>query len=160
MPYTRSRLIGAAGRCARRSRAGAALAVTQGRSGSPADRDRAVDHVLGHLAVGRPLAAGDGDQARRRETTIVWSRESAAVARAVAGLHQRTQAGEDAQHVAGDGGRAQVARGVRQEELDLLRQRRAARARLRGTGVSVVPTTSARATASRTARGRRRSAGP
>ena len=52
--------------------------VTQGRSASRARVGRLVDGVLGHVAVGRPLAAGVVSSPEA-SMWIVWSRDSAAV---------------------------------------------------------------------------------
>jgi len=37
--------------------------------------DRLVDGLLGHQAVGRPLAAGDRDQSRRGDQDLVLARQ-------------------------------------------------------------------------------------
>ncbi|GIV59844.1 MAG: hypothetical protein KatS3mg043_0933 [Rhodothermaceae bacterium] len=65
---------------------------------------RLVDGVLGHLAVGGPLAAGDGDEPRAGDVERVVPRDLGRFRPVVAGVHERAEAGEDAQHVGGGWG--------------------------------------------------------
>ena len=74
-------------------------AAPAGGAGEPVEvLDHHVDGVLGHLAVGRELAAGDGDDARLGAGDLVPAREVGG-ATARRRLHERTQARPGAEHV-------------------------------------------------------------
>ena len=127
-----------------------------GRRQQAADFGRAIDAVLGHPAVGRPLAAHDRNQRTRRHADHMVAAELRGVAR-IAAAGQRANAGEDGADVA----RLRLARPVGcdrfQQELDLGRQRpRLERSTRRAACRSCRPSR-ARARESRRSRGRRAS---
>ena len=88
-----------------------------------AARHGAVQHVLGHRAIGRPLAAGDRDQARAADDDGVLAGHGLRVLAVLArGLDQRPQADPHRPHVAALRCTQQVAPGLLQDEVHLLRK--------------------------------------
>ena len=83
-----------------------------------------VDAVLRHMAIGGPLAAADGDEAGVFDANGVVAGKRRGVA-GISGAHQRTNAGEDAGHIAAVGLLREVEGRGPEHELDfpLLRHR-------------------------------------
>ncbi|MNL02291.1 hypothetical protein D3C87_1227920 [compost metagenome] len=81
--------------------------------------DRRFHHILGHLAIGGPLAAGDRDQARLRHQNRMFARQRRG-GRLASRLDQRPQPGPDAGHVGARGVAGQVACRRLQDEIDVV----------------------------------------
>ena len=79
-----------------------------------------VDAILGHVAVGGPLAAGDGEQAGGVDVDDMVARESGGFAVA---LDERAQAYVDGEHIGAGGRTNEEARGSVENELDLFFER-------------------------------------
>src|SRR6266545_2185510 len=75
--------------------------------------------ILGHVPIGRPLAPGDGEQSALIDVDGVVARQRGGVV-AVAGFHERTNAGESAENVRAGWLLVEVECGSREDELDLL----------------------------------------
>ena len=128
--------------------------VTHGRSASRAEVGGLIDGVLGHVPVGRPLAAGRRQQAGRVDVNRVVARQRRGQL-AVAALDERPDAGEHAQDVVARRRLVQVPAGRLEDELDLLLAAAAARASASRSACRSCRRACGRARGSRTSRGRR-----
>ncbi len=87
--------------------------------GKLAQGDGVVHRVLGHMPVGRPLAAHNGQQTRVIDMDGVIARERRRLARSPIGFHQRTNADIDAEHITALWRAAEVLGSGVENELDL-----------------------------------------
>ena len=87
-----------------------------------AQGDGVIDGILGHVAIGSPFAAGDGEQAGGIHVNGVIAGDGGS-AGGPAGFHQRTQADIDGEHVGAARRSGEVAAGCFENEFDLLVER-------------------------------------